>query len=399
MGVEDKGNGCTVKAIKATELTGALPLRGQSQEFHTLGELRDLVGQFARSGQADRLWDAVRQAGRMPLLFGDTAAVFFYRGQAGVVEARGDFTLRYRRIGQTDVWWAEREFEPDARVEYRQRLGVRRWQLDPLNPLVETGGMGSQSVVRMPGYVPPPWTEPKRPGGRGRLSSNLTLHSQSLGYDVNVRIYRPNGYATLDDLPSIYVVDGQEYCNPGMGAMVQALDYLIARRRIVPLIAVFIDARDPHTGHNRREWEFIRDQLDDNLLGEFIAEELVPLVDNELRTDASAAARALVGFSFGGMFAAHMGLAYADVFGKVAIQSPYIVRRWVLDTYRLAERRPVELFLSHGTYDEGDSSRRLREILLARGYQVRYVERHEGHSFGMVRGQVGELLTGFFGRG
>lgn len=378
--------------------TAGLPFRGQGRSFRTLGELRELMPQCTASGDADRLWEAVRQAGPMPLLFGDTTAVFLYRGQATSVEARGDFDLRYHRLGRTDVWWAQREFEPDSRVEYRQRLGGRRWQLDPLNPLTETGGMGSESVVMMPGYVVPPWTDSARPAGRGRLGRNWTLSSQSLGYDVNVRIYRPHGYELLHDLPSIYVVDGQEYADPGMGAMVLALDYLIATGRIEPVVAVFIDARDPHTGRNRREDEFRRKRLDDNPLGEFIAEELVPLVDKKWRTDVSAGARALAGFSFGGMFAAHMALAFPDVFGKVAIQSPYIVRRWVLDMYRQAEPRPVQIFLSHGTYDEGAASLRLREILIARGYQVRYVERHEGHSFGMVRSQVGELLTCFFGR-
>ena len=399
MGAKEPITGSTVKEIQVREQTDRLPLRGESEAFQTLGELRELMSQCTASGDADRLWKAVREPGQMPLLFGDTVAVFFYRGTATSVEARGDFELRYRRLGRTDVWWAQGEFEPDARVEYRQRLGARRWQLDPLNPLVETGGMGSESVVRMPGYVPPPWTQLPRPAVRGRLGRNITLASQSLGYDVNVRIYRPHGYEMLHALPSIYVVDGQEYADPQMGAMVQALDYLIAGGRVEPVIAVFIDARDPHTGRNRREEEFRRRRLDDNPLGEFIGEELVPLVDKKWRTKASAGSRALAGFSFGGMFAAHMGLAYPDVFGKVAIQSPYIVRRWVLDTYRLAERRPLEIFLSHGTYDEGASSLRLREILVARGYRVRYVERHEGHSFGMVRSQLGDLLTCFFGRG
>jgi predicted esterase len=125
--------------------------------------------------------------------------------------------------------------------------------------------------------------------------------------------------------------------------------------------------------------------------------ELVPAVDAAYKTDLSPDARALLGFSFGGMFAAHMGLAYADVFHQLAILSPYITAEWIYTGYQEAQRLPLEVFLSHGTYDERAGSPRLRQVLEAKAYPLLYVETHAGHSYGNVRGLLDDLLIYFVG--
>ena len=61
-----------------------------------------------------------------------------------------------------------------------------------------------------------------------------------------------------------------------------------------------------------------------------------------------------------------------------------------------ADRLPLKIFLSHGTYDPGASSLRLRDILEAKDYPLRYVETHEGHSYGSVRGVLDDMLSYFF---
>ena len=231
----------------------------------------------------------------------------------------------------------------------------------------------------------------------GTLSENITLSSKILGYNVNYRVYTPAGYETLENLPVIYVTDGQDYANPGMGALVNVLDSLIAGKRIKPVIGVFIDPRDPTTGDNRREQELIPDSLDTCPFCDFVAEELVQAVDTAYETDLSPDTRAILGFSLGGMFTAHIGLAYPDTFHQIAIQSPYISGEWIYDTYQQAERLPLQVFLSHGTYDVGAGSPRLCDILKERGYPLLYIETHEGHSYGNVRGLLDDMLIFFFG--
>lgn len=92
-----------------------------------------------------------------------------------------------------------------------------------------------------------------------------------------------------------------------------------------------------------------------------------------------------------------MGLAYADVLQQIAILSPYISGEWIFDTYQKADRLPLKIFLSHGTYDERAASIRLRDILEAKGYPLLYIETHEGHSYGNVRGVLDDMLIYFFG--
>jgi enterochelin esterase family protein len=385
------------RARVSPEVEASLPFTGKSRAFRTLGEFDRLVDSAVETGKVDPLWRKVVAAGRMPLIFGDETAVFLYRGTAGKVAARGDFNLPYSRLAESDLWMGRRRFEPDARVEYRIRIDSRRWIQDPLNPLTETRGWGTNSVVRMPRYVAPEFALPRSGIKHGALSENLLFYSEALGYDVNYRVYTPSGFRRRKNLPVIYVVDGQDFADPSMGAMVNVLDNLIAAGRIRPVMAVFVDPRDPFTGENRREEEFVRDALDDNPLGDFIAGELVPAVDGAFPTEPSPDARAILGFSFGGAFASHMGLAFSDVFHLVGIQSPYIIRKWILETYREADRLPFRAFISHGTYDGGATSIRLRNILRDKGYPLLYVQTHEGHSFGNVRSLLDDVLVYFFG--
>ena len=375
----------------------SLPFTGTSSAFNTRGEFDSLMKSAIASGEVDSFWEAVVATGQMPLIFGDSIAVFLYRGHAENVEYRGDFSTSYLSQGGTDLWAFMKQFEPDARLDYKILLNSSEWIVDPLNPLTETGGLGTSSVVRMPKYAVPEFNIPIDAIAHGTLSENITISSQFLGYDVNYRVYTPTGYEILTSLPVIYVTDGQDFANPGMGAMVNALDGMIADGRIKPVIAVFIDQRDPLTGNNRREDELASKSLTICPFCDFVALDLVPAIDASYKTGQSPDARALLGFSLGGSFTAHMGLAYADVFHQIAILSPYISGKWILDTYQEMDRLPLMVFLSHGTYDELDASIRLRDILQAKGYTLLYVETHEGHSYGTVRGVLGDMLIYFFG--
>lgn len=373
----------------------SFPFVGKSSAFSTLAEFNNFMKSTA-SGKVDDFWQVVTATGQMPLIFGDEIAVFLYRGQAEKVACQGDFIAEYTRQGETDLWAFMKQLEPDARLEYQIVVDSNTFLLDPLNPFTETGGFGTKSVVRMPAYVVPEFTLAREGIVHGTLSENFTFSSQSLGYTLNYRVYTPISYETSENLPVLYVTDGQDFANPGMGALVNVLDSLIADGRIKPIIAVLVDPRDPITGYNRREEELVPDSLASCPFCDFVALELVPTIDAAYKTDPSPDARALLGFSLGGMFTAHMGLAYPDVFHLIAIQSPYISGNWILETYQEGGQLPLKVFLSHGSYDERASSIRLRDILDAKGYPLLYIETHEGHSYGNVRGVLDDLLISFF---
>ena len=376
--------------------TELLSFNGTSDAFNSLLEFDSLMKSAISGGFIEPFWDAVVACGQMPLIFGDNVAVFLYRGQAQQVAIQGDFMTEYLKLGETDLWGFIIQFEPDARLEYQILLNSNKPILDPLNPLTEKGGLSTSSVVRMPRYVFPVFSLRNEGIAHGTFSQNFTITSQSLGYDVNYRVYTPAGYETLDHLPVIYVMDGQDFANPGMGAMINILDSLIADDRIKPVIAVFIDPRDPVTDRNRREDELVPSSLTNCHFCDFVALELVPIIDQAYKTDPTPDTRAIVGFSLGGNFTSQLGLIYADLFHQIAILSPYISANWIFDTYQEVEQLPLKIFISHGKYDEKAASIHLRDILDSKGYKLLYLESHEGHSYGNVRGILDDMLIYYF---
>jgi len=87
------------------------------------------------------------------------------------------------------------------------------------------------------------------------LTDNIRISSDPLGYDLQYRVYLPDGYQSLENLPVMYVTDGQGYIR--RGRMPVVLDRLIRAERIEPVIAVFVDPRDPDNNDiNRRNQQF-----------------------------------------------------------------------------------------------------------------------------------------------
>lgn len=369
--------------------------------FATLGALQARLNSLTSQEAADAFWGEVRALGQMPLIFGDVA-VFLYRGEAGSVAWLGDFSawrsgepLPGRRAGRTDIWVAQQRFPTDARFDYQIRVDDRQ-VLDPLNPLRQLGGFGPNSTFSMPGYTPPAdiLVAPGVP--RGLLSEPFVLTSKHLGYAKRFTVYTPAGFDKLRSLPVLYVTDGHEFSNPGMGALPQILDNLIADGRIAPVMAVFIDPRTTDTGENLRGPELLTNPH----FQAFLTQELIPFIDGRYPTRPVAAARGLAGISLGGLQATYTAMRQPDSFGLIGLLSPYYqAKPAVLAEVEKAARQPVRLFVSQGTYDSDlANSRLLRDILAAKGYPFMYLETNDGHSWGNWRGVLDDMLLYFFGR-
>lgn len=370
--------------------------------YATFEEFIAALDDAVASGDIDPFWETIVTSGQMPLIWDETC-VFLYRGNASKVEWRGDFsgwestpeTLGQRQ-GDTDLWMLVRQFPRDARLDYKIVLYDQEWILDPLNPYQQVGGFGPNSELRMPDYVYPVDTIPRDDIEKGTFHDNVVITSRNLGYKIAYRVYTPANYNNLDNLPVIYVTDGQDYANDEMGSMVIVLDNLIANGKIKPVIAVFVDARDPSSPMtNRREQQFITNDL----FGAFLAEELVSVIDLLFKTEARPEARAILGASFGGLNSAFMGLTHPATFGLIAIQSPaFWIDLSVIDTYENSERLPLKIFMSQGSiWDDIDNTRRLRDIFDTKAYPMLYIEIPEGHSWGNWRALLDDMLVYFFG--
>ncbi len=363
--------------------------------LHAIAALPETV----RAPFLDALWASLRAGNQVPFAVGDSV-LFLYRGPAAQVAWAGDFTgwqpsLPGLRLADTDLWYATIKLPPDARMDYKLVLDGDAWQLDPANPLVSWSGMGPNTELRMPGYAYPAETVWHADIEKGTLGAPLRLPSPALGYDVQVRVYTPAGYDTLMGLPALYVTDGHEYAPDHLGGLVTTLDNLIAARGITPLVAVFIDPRDPDSlGYNRREDEFLANPK----YASFVADELRTWVESRYRVRADVTGRVVLGTSFGGLFAAYVGAERPDVFRHLAIQSPaFWPHPEMVDRYDRPPVVPYRISLSQGTIADGDWGERLAAVLRERGYRFTYADRNEGHAWGHWRALLPGVLRYHFG--
>jgi enterochelin esterase-like enzyme len=356
------------------------------------------LGSAVRQGRLDAFWSEIEVLGQMPLIFGSTA-VFLYRGPGEEVIWSGDWdglvSTAKGYIPGSGLWFFSADLPDDARMEYVLEIDGGDGIPDPLNPHEEVGGLGAKSVVVMPGYTPPDYIQQHSDMPKGRLSHNQAIHSKRLGYAVHYRVYTPAGYANLERLPVLYVTDGQDFI--AFGQMRTALDNLIAGGSVCPIIVVFIDPRDTHSRENLREIQF----LNNPAYHEFIAKELVPAVDQAYRSEPSAGGRVIMGASYGGTHAASFILEHYRSFHGAAMLSPafWYNDAGLIEEFRAVEKLPVRLYISTGTFhDTEEHARLMRDVLVEKGYELRYTETHEGHSYATWRGRFGELLKYFFGK-
>lgn len=346
------------------------------------------------------LYGELAGAGRIPLVL-DGAVVFLYYGNAETVEWRGDFNGWQRsaeseghRVGSTNLWSLTSNFPADARVEYKIVLNDEDWIFDPVNARLAVNG-NLNSELRMPEYAVSDFTEYRQGIDHGQMGETRLVESQALGYPVAIEVYLPHDYDQLASLPVLYVLDGNDFTDPDMGRLPNALDNLIADGRIEPVIAVFIGARDPaDPSFNRREQEF----LENPLYAQFVARELVPLIDSAYATEPTR--RHLFGLSYGGLGAAYIAVNYPDVFRDLTFLSPALwAQKTTVETfYALATPLNWNAFVYWGypDWDQGDQTSMV-DALTAAGVTATGLTTNEGHSWPTWRGVLDEVLEYFYG--
>jgi enterochelin esterase-like enzyme len=348
----------------------------------------------------DVLWNELKEGKQIPFRMGDSVA-FLYRGEAKSVSWAGDFS-RWQpavpgftgvRIGFSDIWMAVQKMAPDSRLDYKIVVD-ENWIIDPDNPYVQWSGMGPNSELRMPYWKFPDETELAPDVIRGNVTDNIRVKSEKLGYEVNYKVYTPYNYATSENLPVIYVTDGHEYADDRKGAMVIVLDNLIFSGEIKPVMAVFIDPRDPaDESKNRRMQEYVCSQK----FADFVGDELIPIIDKSYKTHACPDDRAILGTSLGGMNSAWFGAVRINDFHLLGIQSPAF-NKTVLDRFAKSEWFPFRVYMTTGVvYDTQKQALEMKSILEKNQVPLLYREVNEGHSWGNWRALLPEMMRWFFG--
>jgi len=227
----------------------------------------------------------------------------------------------------------------------------------------------------------------------GSLSANQRIESNALGYALQYRVYTPAGLEGLANVPVLYMTDGQWYIDSGK--MVKLLNREIKKGTIKPIIAVFVDNRDPdNLRNNRRNSQFFCNAN----YARFFAGELVPTISDDYPASARREDRVILGLSFGGLNSACFGLIAHPTFGGIAMQSPAMhpVPK-LLELYESEEKRPIKIFFSVGRKNDNTAAaRRFKAALERKGYEMLYKEVAYGHNWQNWRPLLDDVLEYYF---
>jgi enterochelin esterase-like enzyme len=366
-----------------------LSLSASAQTFQAFINRVNSVPDSQKTAIVDSFMTTIHQ---FPYVENDTLCHFIYRGSASSMAVAGDQNQwspsdNMIRIQPTDFWYCTRSYERDARLDYKFVQNGSNWILDPRNPYTCSGGYGPNSELRMPAYVPAPEIAYYATIPHGTLR-DTTFHSAALNNNRTVRIYLPPNYdQTTDSFRVILVHDGLEYVS--LANMDRVLDYEIAHHRIQPVIGVFVPPV------NRTE-EYAGGQM--NAFSDFLVNDVAVWISSRYRVLSGAQNHATLGASNGGNIALWLGVQHPDVFGCIAAQSSNVVSA-ISDRFAADPNLPLRLYLDLGTYDIAVLQPMVRSLvstLYAHGYDYRYQEYHEGHSWGNWRAHIDNALEMFF---
>lgn len=351
-----------------------------------------------------------------------------------------------QRLGETDVWYATVAIDRTSRFEYTLAPNVPRFQglaygidngtitmiaaaawPDPLNPKrwrVDTRIVGvpdftSRSIVEMPDAPPQPWLAEKLGVPAGQIVRRQ-FKSASLKNEREVAVYLPPGYSkTAKPYPLLVLFDEQSYLGdqnePALVPTPTILNNLIADKRIPPMVALLV-GNGPDDARSR--------ELPCNpVFASFLASELLPWAHTLYNFSSDPRQVIVGGSSFGGLAAAYAGLRHSEIFGNIISQSgsfhwtppnsdnssasdPNSEPNWVARQFIASPKLPLRFYLEAGS-DEIDFSgngnsilpatRNLRDVLLAKGYDVHFQEFAGGHDYLSWRGTLADALIFLIG--
>ena len=199
-----------------------------------------------------------------------------------------------------------------------------------------------------------------------------TLKSTIFGNERKVRVLLPEGYGDAANkdrrYPVLYMLDGQNVFDACLSDVShhewgadEAVRKLVAEKKIPPLIVVGVD----HAGKDRaREYlpykDFVGNPDMDEPAGkqfpDFMAKEVMPLVDGQYRTLPGPHNTGIGGSSYGGVATLYALLTKPGVFGYGLIESPVLwvgMGQPVRDTNPLAAM-PRKVFVAFGGKEASD---------------------------------------------
>jgi enterochelin esterase-like enzyme len=348
----------------------------------------------------------------------------------GSFKIGGRYPLDYifHQIPGTDVWYLTVRLPTGARFTYGlsendplvfngfqpERLATT--QVDPLSPhrwgcAPDATRYDCQSSAEIKGAVPQPWIV-KSDVAAGTIEKQK-IHSELLKNDHDLSIYLPAGYkASTAPYHLVVIFDESAYLTKVPTPVI--LDNLIAAAKIPPVVAVLIanPSQDTRT-----------QELSPNpVFADFLATELLAWMRAHYNVTNDPAKTVVAGSSLGGLAATYAAYKHPEAFANVLCQSGSFwwapdhsaaisegvttETGWMAKQFIASPKLPLKFYLDAGAFEFDsngtggsilETSRTMRDVLLAKGYEVHYQQFAGGHDYLSWRGTFADGLIDLIG--
>jgi len=335
------------------------------------------------------------------------------------------------RLGETDVWYLTVRMPTGSRFAYslspndpqtfdppRAAQRGATVQGDPLNPRrwgcfqPTATRHDCQSMAELPGAPPQPWIVRNDAIPAGKVDKHK-IASELLKNERNLSVYTPPGYLANGKPYALLVLfDEGAYLNNVPTPVI--LDNLIAAGKIPPMVAVLIanpsqDTRSKELPPNPQ-------------FADFLATELLPWIHSRYTVTSDPKLTTVAGSSYGGIAATYAGLRHSELFGNVLCQSGSFwwapdhggspdtdattETGWLAKEFIKSPKLPLRFWMDAGVFEVDsrgnggailEPSRHMRDVLLAKGYDVRYQQFNSGHDYLNWRGTLADGLIALVG--
>ena len=327
-------------------------------------------------------------------------------------------------LSNTDLWYRTLKIRRGARFAYQLSPNdpltfdessfarATTAQADPLNPHHWFENPGNtkfeyQSIVEMPDAKPQPDIA-KRTGVPVGNVEKKRIKSELLKNERDLSIYTPPGYRR-DGQPNalLVVFDEGAYLTLVPTPVIQ--DNLLFEKKIPPMVAVLI--ANPDQEARTRELPPNPDFAD------FLNNELIPWVRSNYNVAKDPGQVVVAGSSFGGIASVYAAFRHPETFGNILCQSgsfwwsapkpeSYAEPNFLAKEIVKSPKLPLRFYMDAGSFEVDlnggggailEPSRHMRDVLLAKGYEVHYQENVGGHDYLSWRGSLADGLIALVG--
>lgn len=309
------------------------------------------------------------------------------------------------RLQETSLWYKTYELEDNVRTTYcfivnPDHTSSGFCQPDPYNPKQFALQQEIRySVLELPKAPSQPWVEKRYRNGAGKVEA-FKIKSSILENQRDIWVYTPPLYSIYRKPYRLLILfDGEAYMD--LIPTPTILDNMIAKRVIPQIVTVLVSSIDQNSRN--------RELPCNPQFADFLAQELLPWVQDRYHVSKDPSQVIVGGSSYGGLAAMYAAFRYPHVFGNVLSQSGAfwwkpesdLQHSWLIEYVKAAPAKPINFYLDVGTLEnqkyEGMPSmlsvnRTMLEILRGKGCQVHYAEFGGGHDYVCWRGTLSDGL-------